>query len=444
MRTETDQPMTADTQTLQQAIKAHGDGRLDEAQALYQHVLAHSPQHPDALHLLGVLHAQRGRLQRAAESIAAAIESNPREAMFHNNYGNVCFELGRSDEAEASYMRAIELDPGRLDALNNLGVLLGRRGDGDGAEKLLHKVIELAPDFADARQNLANHYVRMGRLSDAVQQCCDGLVVAPRNAALRRILGIAYSMLGMNEQAIAVWRAWLEAEPGNPLAEFHLSACTGEGIPLRAPDDYVERIFDSFARSFDAKLAELSYRAPEIVAEAVARHAGPGLRKLDQLDAGCGTGLCGPLLAPWARRLAGVDLSDGMLRQAAARACYDELVKGELVAFLRSRTQAWDLVVSADTLCYFGDLGDFATAAATALRPTGLLVFTVEAHPDDDAQPAYRLQHHGRYSHRRSYVESALKAGGLQPLEVSAAVLRMEAGQPVQGWLVVAGHRSDP
>ncbi len=434
--TETTAPTIA--QILQLAMSEHGAGRFDAAESLYARLLAREPAQPDALHLLGVLQAQRGHHDQAAELIARAIAANPGEAMFHNNLGNVCVERGRFDEAEAHFVHAIELDPGRLDALNNLGVLLGRRGKPEGAEKLLLKVVELAPDFADARQNLANHYLRVGRLGDAVQQCFDGLIVAPRSAALRRILGLAYSTMGMKDEAVAVYRAWLDAEPDNPLAEFHLKACTGSDVPARAPDVYVARVFDSFAASFDAKLADLSYQAPALVAAAVARHAGAPTQALDLLDAGCGTGLCGPLLAPWARRLAGVDLSEGMLRKAQARGVYDELVRGELVAFLCTRPAAWDLIVSADTLCYFGALEGFAAAAFAALRGDGLLVFTVEAHADAEDAPDYRLHEHGRYSHRRRYVETVLRAAGLAPIDTQAVVLRMEAGKPVDGWLVSA------
>ena len=47
-------------------------------------------------------------------------------------------------------------------------------------------------------------------------------------------------------------------------------------------------------------------------------HAGlDASRSLDVLDAGCGTGLCGPLVAPYARRLVGVDLSEAMLARPA-------------------------------------------------------------------------------------------------------------------------------
>lgn len=427
----------APAQRLQQAMQWHGSGRFDEAEVAYRSVLADEPAQPDALHLLGILQAQRGRHDEAARLIAAAIAANPHEAMFHNNYGNVCTERGRYNEAEASYLRALQLDGTRVDALNNLGVLLGARGDAAGAEKVLRRVVELAPDFADARQNLANHLFRCGRLPEAVQQCVEGLVVAPRSAALRRVLGVAYSMMGMRDEAIAVWRAWLQAEPGNALAEHHLRACTGEDVPARAADAYVQRVFDAFAASFDAKLASLAYRAPELVTQAVARHAGAPRGDRAVLDAGCGTGLCAPLLAPWAGRLVGVDLSAGMLARARARGHYAELVQAELVAFLRERGRAWDLVVSADTLCYFGALEDFAAAAAAALRPQGLLVFTVEA-LDEAAGGDFRLHEHGRYSHRRGYAEQVLRAAGLDVREVSAAVLRTEGGEPVQGWVVAA------
>lgn len=434
--TSTDAPHLATMPALRQAMQEHGAGRFDAAQALYEQVLAAAPEQPDALHLMGVLEAQRGRHDSAAGLIGRAIQAHPGEAMFHNNLGNVCIERSRFDEAEACYMRALELDPARLDALNNLGVLLSRREQPEGAEKLLLRVIELAPEFTDARQNLANHYMRQNRLADAVQQCFDGLIVAPRSNAMRRILGLAYSMMGRKAEAIGVYRAWITAEPDNPVPVFHLAACIGEDVPERAPDAYLARVFDNFARSFDAKLAELGYRAPELVTQAVARQLPPPAGALGVLDAGCGTGLCGPLLAPWARHLAGVDLSEGMLQKAVARRVYDELVQGELVAFIQGRPAAYDLIASADTIIYFGRIEAFLAAAAAALRSGGLLVFTLEAHAD--TEPDYRLNEHGRYSHRRRYVESALGGAGLVPVELQSVVLRTEAGTPVEGWLVSA------
>lgn len=432
-------PESSAAARVQQAMQLHGAGRLDEAQALYEQVLAEHGEQPDALHLLGVLHAQRKQYGPAHALITRAVAAQPREPMFHNNLGNVAIEMGRFDEAELHYMHAIELDPSRPDSLNNLGVLLSRQGKTDGAEAVLRRVVELAPDFRDAYNNLAAHLLRQGRFHDAVRCCVDGLVTAPRSNHLRRLLGTAYGMLGMKDEAIEVYRGWLQAEPGHPVALHHLHALTGEGAE-RASDDYVKLVFDTFADSFDAKLAELGYRAPELVAAAIARQAPPA-GTWDVLDAGCGTGLCGPLLAPWARKLVGVDLSRGMLRGAADRGCYHELYVAELVEYLGTTPGAWDALVSADTLCYFGRLDAFAEAAFASLRPGGRLVFTVESH---DGDVPFQLLHHGRYSHGRAYVSGTLSAAGFGAVQLQPETLRHEAGEPVRGWLVTAVRPANP
>jgi predicted TPR repeat methyltransferase len=158
---------------------------------------------------------------------------------------------------------------------------------------------------------------------------------------------------------------------------------------------------------------------------------------LEVADLGCGTGLCGPLLKPWAKHLVGCDLSAGMLQQAQRRRCYDALFKAELVHYLRCQPGRFDLLVCDDTLCYFGDLQDFAQAAAAALRPGGRLFFTVEAALDGSGLPN-RLQPSGRYVHARSYVLDVIAGAGLQALGIEGHTLRQEAGVPVAGWVLGA------
>jgi predicted TPR repeat methyltransferase len=200
---------------------------------------------------------------------------------------------------------------------------------------------------------------------------------------------------------------------------------------------YVRQVFDDMASSFDDHLlGTLDYRAPGLLCDAVAAALPPPAATLDVLDAGCGTGLCAPLLRPYARRLIGVDLSAGMLAKAAGRQAYDELVRAELTDFVSHQVDAFDVIASADTLCYFGALEGIFRAAATALRTAGLLAFTLE--DAGDATSSWRLTTHGRYCHAWSYVEQCLGGAGLVVHSISAAILRMEGGQPVKGLLVVA------
>ena len=427
---------------VQQAMQHHAAGQQAQARALYTQALAQDPAQPDALHLLGLLEAQNNHYAQAEALIWQAIQARPDEAMFHNNLANVCLEQGRATEAEALYLRTLQLDGGRLDALSNLGMLLSKTDRPDAAERLLLKAVELAPHNADWRQNLANHYLRQGRDAEALTQCHDGLVIAPRSRTLRGLMVLAYTTLGLPDKAIEVLQAWIKNEPDDPYPRHHLAAITGQQIPDRAADAYVTGIFDNFARSFDAKLADLSYQAPQQVAAEADRLLGAPNQSLAVLDAGCGTGLCGPLLAPHAAQLTGVDLSEGMLRKAEERGIYTQLFQGELVAFLAAQPAAWDLIASADTLCYFGKIDAFAHAAHAALRGAGVLVFTVEAHddhhPDGTPQSDYILRGHGRYSQSQRYVAACLHAAGLQAVQLAPVILRNECNKPVDGWLVSA------
>jgi predicted TPR repeat methyltransferase len=165
---------------------------------------------------------------------------------------------------------------------------------------------------------------------------------------------------------------------------------------------------------------------------------------LDVLDAGCGTGLCGPLVAPYARRLVGVDLSDGMLAHARDKQVYDELGAAELTAYLSGQTEAFDLIVSADTLVYFGALANVAEAAAGALRPGGLLAFTLEETTEGSSPTAgYCIRPHGRFNHSASYVERVLADAGFDT-DIRRGELRLESGLPVAGLVVIATRPAAP
>jgi predicted TPR repeat methyltransferase len=263
------------------------------------------------------------------------------------------------------------------------------------------------------------------------------ITLRPKHREARRLLALAHCTLGEIDEAVNILEEWLEEEPEDAIARHMLAACTGRDVPARASNGFVERTFDSFAASFESKLQKLSYRAPALVAAMLEDSGLEPSKRLDVLDAGCGTGLCGPLVAPYARRLAGVDLSTGMLAHAKEKNVYDALMKTELTEYLRDNSEAFDLIVSADTLVYFGDLESVLAAAAGALRPKGLFIFTLEHAIGGEADVDYRLELHGRYSHARAYVEQLLARSGLQP-KIAQAELRMEAGAPVAGLVIRA------
>ena len=419
------------------AIRLQQSDQWVAAGEMYRSILEAAPDYPDAVHYSGVLAHQEGRSGQALALIRRSLELAPDRADWHSNLGIVLRDRLELDEAVAACQRAIALDPNHANAHNNLGVLLRAQGRVVEAEAAYRAAIRVSPEHSDAYTNLGILLNGQKRTSEAAVCFFKVITFRPKHPEARRLLALAHCALGQVDEAVAVFAEWLREEPDHPIARHMLAACSGREVPPRASDAYIEMTFDSFAGSFDAKLAALSYRAPDLVAAMLAGpEAGAG-KRLDVLDAGCGTGLCGPLVAPYARRLVGVDLSAPMLAQARARNCYDELVKRELTAYLRDSPGAFDAIVSADTLVYFGPLEEVVAVAARALGPGGRFIFTVEELSGPGAGAGYAIRTHGRYGHARQYVERVLADANLQPTIVPAE-LRLEAGEPVAGLVVQA------
>jgi predicted TPR repeat methyltransferase len=421
------------------AMERHRRAELDDAEMIYAALLERWPDHPDVLSQMGVLQHQRGQSDRAESLLRRALALAPDAAGIWNNLGNVLLRGGRSEDAEQAFRRSVALHDS-AEARSNLARLARRRKAWPESEAESRRALEIDADSGDAWHHLSLALIGQGRIADGVAASFKAIVLQPPHRRRRDSYARALARCGELEQAAAMYRQWLLDEPDNAYVRHQLAACMGEPAPGRASDAYVEQVFDDFAASFDEKLARLGYRAPELVAAALADALPAPARQFEIADLGCGTGLCGPLVAPWARRLVGCDLSAGMLAEAERRAVYDELAKAELIAFLDDHPARFDVVISADTLCYFGALDAVAQASARALRDGGLLVFTVEALPDADAAP-YGLLVTGRYAHGKDHLRAVLEGAGLRRQRVVAEVLRTEHGMPVHGWLVSASAR---
>ncbi len=394
--------MTVET-VLKRAIAAHKGGRLTEAEVGYHRVLRDRPNDPDVLNFLGMLRFHQGNPEGAVQQLRQAIEINPDNPHARINLGNVLLASKDAEAAHEQFLKASELAPDLAATWYNLGVCLRRLNRPEDAATALYKALKLQKGHSQAHEALSMLLYRLGRFDEAAD----------------------------------VYRDWLLYDPNSAIARHMLAAMSGEGTPLRGSDEYVATMFDRFAESFDENLTELGYRAPQLLAERLEANVAPGAA-LDILDAGCGTGLAAPMLKPYARRLVGVDLSTGMLAKARERSLYDDLATGELCAFMQAHPGEFDVVLSADTLCYFGALEEPLGAARLCLRDGGLFLFSLEAWDTAEATASFDLQRHGRYRHNAAYLERVLASSGFSLVSVEPRTLRRERGTDVIGHVVVA------
>jgi len=398
--------------------------------------LSHLPSQEAALTLF-----ESGEISQAVQMLrslaGSAAQAPDRAAAYFNDVGNICAHIGELGEAISAFRRALSLSPQSALVWNNLGATLKRMGHTSAAEFAFRQAIARQDHFYQAHQNLAELLELRGETIEAARHHCIAYVEGPREGKSFEMLGVAYYHLGQKELAADIYRQWLAVEPNHPIAQHRLASCVSEGVPDRMPEECVEAMFDAFAPSFDAHLAGLEFQGPQHILTALK----PLLvqdRGLRILDAGCGTGLVGPLLKPMAAHLVGVDIAAAMLEKATQRECYDQLEKSELTAFLRRSSQQFDVICACDTFNYFGALIPTFEAAAQALKPGGILVFTVE---DDEGIPedqGWHLAMHGRYVHHPNAIQNWLTQSGFVTVSSEVISLRQELGQPVQARIYAA------
>jgi tetratricopeptide (TPR) repeat protein len=230
------------------ALRQHQQGRLEQAARQYQNILAGNPDHPDALHLLGVLAHQLGNHTVAAERIGRAVSLRPSAAAYHGNLAEVYRALGRLDDAAASCRTALQLDPDNAAAANTLGLVLLTQdrpaeaaeqfraalrhrpdfglacnnlgnalrllGDKDQALLCFRRAVEIDPNLAEAQSNLGQFLLERKQLDDALVHCREAVRLRPDFAPASSNLGNVLREMNRVEEAKACYAEALRLSPG--------------------------------------------------------------------------------------------------------------------------------------------------------------------------------------------------------------------------------------
>lgn len=340
-------------------------------------------------------------------------------------------ERGELAAAEATYRKALAAAPDHLGLTCLLGLLLVDRENVEGAIDLLERGRDLAPEFPPFQLALGTAYAAAGHDALAVAAMEIAIKLDTSSTVPLERLAKHHIRSGRAREAIGLLRRIVRRDPAHAQAPFLLAGLTGDHSTTRIdapPAELIAELFDTYSSNFEQHLTErLQYGVPRALAALVPT---PPDASLHILDLGCGTGLAGVELRPYARTLVGSDLSPRMVLRAGQRGVYDELHCEDLVATL-ARARDVDLVVAADVFIYVGALEPTFAACATALRSGGMLAFSVERTERD----GYALQPTLRYAHGAPYIRRLAAAHGFVVERAEPSVLRIDSGHPVDGEL---------
>lgn len=251
---------------------------------------------------------------------------------------------------------------------------------------------------------------------------------------------LALEKAGEFDAAALAYQEVLAIDPDDHGGAAVRMAAMGRGeTPPRAPDAYVETLFDQHAEDFEDILVEqLGYAVPMMVRQKLqALSLGPFKR---MLDLGCGTGLTGAALRDMAADITGIDLSENMVEITHDKEIYETLYVAEVEDFLEDNDdEAFDLITATDVLPYLGALEPLFFGASENMVEGAILAFSSEAMAEDDPHELpYKVGPHQRFLHKESYIRERLAATGFEILDVEEINVRMQDGEPSPGHLVIA------
>lgn len=251
---------------------------------------------------------------------------------------------------------------------------------------------------------------------------------------------LALEKSGDVDAAVKAYEEVLAIDPEDHGGAAVRIAAMGRGEqPSKAPDAYVETLFDQHAEAFEDILVEqLGYAVPMMVCQRLQTlNLGPFKRLL---DLGCGTGLTGEALRDMADDITGIDISENMVEIAHEKDLYETLYVAEAEDFLEDNDdEPFDIITATDVLPYLGALEPLFFGAAENLNAGGLLIFSSETLPEATlAGRPYMVGPHQRFAHAETYVRERLAATGFEVLEVTDINVRMQDGNPTPGHLVIA------
>ena len=207
-------------QAFEHSVQLHQSGRLAEAGAMLQQVLAAEIADCNAWHRLGMTAHEFGWNEAAVGFFDRAVAMAPKSAVLHSNLGHLLSTVGRVEEGVAACRQAIKLEPHYAQAYNNLGIALGKLDRHGQAVEAFRTAVKLKDNYADAYSNMGNALALLGRMEDAVAAYQRALELKPDYANASFNLGFALGQFGRYAEARAACRRASELDPSHTLADF--------------------------------------------------------------------------------------------------------------------------------------------------------------------------------------------------------------------------------
>ncbi len=229
---------------LSAAIEAHQAGDQAAAEQGYRETLEAVPDHPHALHYLGVVLHQKGENDEAVRLIERAVAQMPNHADMHSNLGAVFYEMERLEKAAEHFRHAADLNPGLAEAHSNLAAVLDDMGETEAAIESYQAAHLAKPEAPKFIKRLGDLYLEHRQYAEAIDQFDRFLSFAPDDAEVHNNMGYAHEQLSDLEAAEGYYRRASELYPDSPEINNNLGSVLHRLKRFDEAQDYFARALE--------------------------------------------------------------------------------------------------------------------------------------------------------------------------------------------------------
>jgi len=215
-----------------QALKDFKAGELEQAKNRLSEILLITPEHADALNLLGIIAYQNHAIHEAIAYLDKALQIDGKRSDFLNNLGNVYLATGNIDQAVELFNLAMDINPESAHTHLNLVSALKRQGKMAEADVHSSSAALLPDQPLKAHYQAAMSWMKLGRYDQSIK-CFERLaVLQPESAEAHSNLGSIHQLDNNQEMAISCFQKALALQPN------HVESLYNIGVVLQARQQY--------------------------------------------------------------------------------------------------------------------------------------------------------------------------------------------------------------
>jgi len=211
-------------QAISQAMDHHKAGRLREAVQIYQSILSTNPNHPMALHYLGLHAYQVGQDEVAIDLMKKAVALQPDYGVALGNLASTLVEMECAEEAIVYANQAIALNPNKANLHTHLGKAFTMLGQFEAAVNSCQIAVALDPMFDDAYAAMGAALGALGRTNEAITAYKKAIEIYQNEPRYHNDLGNILSQFGHLNEAISCFKKAIFLDPDTALLYNNLGS----------------------------------------------------------------------------------------------------------------------------------------------------------------------------------------------------------------------------